>query len=160
MLARYLNVMNYSFKKLQLVELDVTVAQGTGNNYQFTPQTYLSGAIPKLITSIETYCADEVSNSPLMVPLVTIEQLSTSYLTLYYRDLTGNDGLWFRQIPLISLHRVSSGDNAYVRDLFRMDKQIIVWEKSFVETFPALGNGAPVSFIFSVGYEDIPRGGR
>lgn len=147
----------HTFKKLQVVELDVTVAQGTSNNYQFTPQTYLSGAEPKKITSIETFTSSELTTSPQGVALITPAQLKTSYLTLYYRDnkTVNSDGLWIRQIPLVSFHRAISGTDPYVRDLFLLDKPIIVWEKSYIETYPALANSAPVAYIFSVGYEDI-----
>lgn len=151
----------HTFTKLQVVELDVTVAQGTSNNYQFTPQTYLSGAEPKKITSIETFTSSELTTSPQGVALITPAQMKTSYLTLYFRDgkAANSDGLWIRQIPLVAFHRTVSGTDPYVRDLFLLDKPIVIWEKSYIETFPVLGNSSPAAFVFSVGYEDIRREG-
>lgn len=151
-----------TFFKTQIVELQVNGVSGgnTQNQIQFAPQTYLSGGggePPKGILSLETFTVDDCPVSPLGNALPTLAQLKTGFLTLYCDDVDkgpASKSQLFQQIPLISLHRVTNGTNAYTRQLFTMWGPVVIWEKSFVTLSSALGNTSNLSFLFNVNYRD------
>lgn len=142
--------------KTQSVELQVPGVAVTGNsqtNFQFTPQTFLQD---KPTLSIETFCADDVTTSPLGNAIITIAQLKTAYINFYFQDpkKPGRAGEYIKQRPLITFHRVHAGNtNAFVWEIPKMVGQIIVWEKSSIIIPTAFANTTNLSFLFDVSYE-------
>lgn len=152
--------MDFLNVKQQLVELPVI----TGSNlsqFKFPTQDFLR---QKYIVSIEAYCDQDITFAPTGNVLPTGANLQTSFLTLYgqnpeQRDQQGiessGDGQWLELIPLIALHR-TQGITAipFVRGLYGMVPRVIIWEKSYVSlgNGQTLGNEAPVSYCFLVGY--------
>lgn len=145
-------------KKTQWVELIVQGVSGgnTQNQINFTPQNYLNGME---VLSIETYSVNDVPLSPNQNALPTITQLKSAFLTLYMTDpdKPSDIGQWVYNVPLITLHRVQNGTDAFTRELFRLSRSVISWEKSFISVSPALSNTTNISFLFNVGYQNPVR---
>lgn len=154
------------FNKYQYVELLINVGQA---NPGFTPQQYLQN---RQIFSMETFTQDDVPESRSNKDLVTPAMLAGMYLNLYCTDvnlpvqaIAGSSqmsgqgwGLWFRDVPLIALHRVSQGTDAYVRDLFEMYGEYIDFEQSYINITPTAqalitDGGVAVVALFGVGYK-------
>jgi hypothetical protein len=137
--------------KTQLVELPVT-ASTTLRKFNFPTQNFLRA---KQITSIEILSVTDMSVSPQGNTLPTTANLTSGYLTLYgdNPEKTNADGEWMQQIPLPVLHRINNGVDPFVFGLYTLVPRKIVWEKSYIEVFAALGNNAALSFLFLVGYQ-------
>src|ERR1700743_1186798 len=158
--------MSTKFNKYQYVELLINLGQA---NPGFTPQQYLQN---RQIYSAEVFSSDDVNESRSNNALATPEMLAGMFLNLYCTDvelplqtipgskqMTGQGwGLWFRDVPLTALHRVSSGTDAYVRDLFELYGEYIDFEQSYVNITPASqalisDGGVPVVALFGFGYK-------
>lgn len=154
------------FNKYQYVELQVNVGQG---NASFTPQQYLQN---RQVYSFEVFTSDDVNQARSNLLLATPAMVEGMFLNLYCSDVNkpvqaipnssqvnGQGwGLWFRDVPLTALHRVSSGTDAYVRDLFEMYGETIDFEQSYINITPAsqaLITAGEVSVIvlFGIGYK-------
>lgn len=143
------------FNKTQYVEL---LAQPGQAQIQFTPQTYLNN---KKTLSLETYSSNDVTTSKSNYPIATPAIIKTCFLTLYCSDInqgydsSGNGkgmGQWIRGLPLWNLHRIQTGTDPYVKEIFELMGQIIVWEESFLETTNTALITVPTVFLFNVGY--------
>lgn len=154
------------FNKHQYVELLIQPGQA---NPGFTPQQYLQN---RQIYSIEAFNNDDIGESRSNNALISSGMMSGMFLNLYCTDanlpmqaipnstqFAGQGwGLWFRDIPLIEYHRVSSGSNSYVRDLYEMYGEFIDFEQSYVNIAPFAqtlisDGGVPVVALFTVGYK-------
>jgi len=154
------------FNKYQYVELLINV--GTANP-GFTPQQYLQN---RQIFSAEVFTSEDVNLSRSNVAIATPAMLEGMFLNLYCSDvqlpvqaipnsaqMAGQGwGLWFRDVPLMALHRVSAGTTPYVRDLFQMYGEYIDFEQSYVNITPTsqaliTAGGVPVVALFGFGYK-------
>jgi hypothetical protein len=152
------------FNKYQYVELQVNV--GTANP-GFTPQQYLQN---RQIYSFEVFSSADVNQARSNLFLATPAMLQGMFLNLYCTDVNlplqaipnssqynGQGwGLWFRDVPLVGMHRVSTGSNSYVRDLFEMMGGLIDFEQSYINVTPATQalittGGVPVVVLFGIG---------
>jgi hypothetical protein len=157
------------FNKYQYVELLVQVGQA---NPGFTPQQYLKN---RQIYSVEVFTSSDVSLSRSNIAVATPPMVEGMFLNLYCTDVglpmqavpnssqfTGQGwGLWFRDIPLISLHRMqnfNASEPATAGILFEMFGELIDFEQSYVNintTAQALitAAGVPQTVIFGFGYK-------
>ena len=154
------------FNKTQYVELLCKVGNAAPG---FTPQQYLQN---KQIYSCEAFSSEDINLSRQNVAVATLAMIEGMFVNFYCTDV--NDpvqaipnsnqvagqtwGLWFRDIPMIELHRVSNGSGGYVRDLFEMYGTQINFEQSYVNiTSTSLAlittGGVDVSVIFNFGYK-------
>jgi hypothetical protein len=137
--------------KYQLVE--IVIPQGTTNTtFKFPTQNFLR---MKQILSIEVFTVLDMSVSPLGNALISGANMMSGYGTFYGSDPDNNDdkGEWLEAMPLVSLHRTINGTDPYVRDLQTFVPRNIVWEKSEVDFYEAIGNDDnAVSVLFQVGY--------
>jgi hypothetical protein len=145
-----LTIMEFKCIKSQLVENPI-VAASTKSRFYFPTQNFLR---LKQIVSIEILTNLDASQAPSGNDVTTGADLISGYLTLYgdNPEAANAQGEWVQQIPLISLHRINNGVDPFVFGLFNMLPRNIVWEKSYVETFPALTPDTDTSFLFQVGY--------
>ena len=135
--------------KSQLVEL-IFPANSTATKLQFNDLPYLRN---KQITGIETFNANDVTNTPTGHPVVTATQLRQSYLTLYLNDPGNpqNVGEWIQSVPLTILHRVQNAStDPFVRKAYDLVGQVIYWEKCYLVFSGALGNTVDTSFLFNI----------
>lgn len=130
--------------KYQYVELQINVGQLNPN---FTPQQYLQN---RQTYGIESFNNGDINESRSNGSVVTPAMMAGMFLNLYCTDVNlpvsaipnstqvaGQGwGLWFRDVPVISLHRSISGTNTYVRDVFEMYGELIDWEQSYVNITP------------------------
>ncbi len=112
----------------QLVELVVPGVSG-GNSQRvinFTDQPYLRD---KPILSLETYSISDLSVSPQNNDVVTMAVLKTAYLTLYTTnpDNPGSQGQWIQLQPMLDLHALQNGSDAFRREPFMLVGQLITW---------------------------------
>lgn len=152
--------MDFRNIKTQLVELPVIIGS-TLTNPKFPAQDFLRN---KFIISIETFSVNDIAFAPSGNTLPTTANLMASFLTLYGQNpeaidaqgiTSSGDGQWLENIPLVSLHRAQNTvPDPFVRNLYILQPRVIVWEKSFVSLAngQVLGNSAPLSFVFLVGY--------
>lgn len=151
----------FFINKSVTVELPIPGVAGggnTGTTFQFSAQTFLNN---KKTLSIEVYSVADLPTSPLNNPLVTMAQLKTAYLTLYFQDpspnpLVNRAGEYVNKYPLVALHRVQSGTDSFVWELPKFVGQIITWEKSFITIPTAFLNTTTISFLLNVSYEFKP----
>lgn len=119
--------MGFSIRNAEYVEVifpSTSVKQQT-----FFPD--LPNLRQKPITGIEVYSSSEQSKGQSGTSLVAAEYLREAYLVLYF------DGGEFIQVPLQSLHRISStstsnGANITFFEIPQLAGQNIVWTKSYV----------------------------
>jgi hypothetical protein len=144
-------------KKFQWIEMVFNAAPNPGNaqmQLNFGPQNFLNGAN---IRSIEVLASAEVPTSPQFNPLVSAAQLGTMFLTLYMNDPDNPKNSPAQSIynyPLILLHRIQTGNTAFVRELQRLNNPIIQWEKSFITLTAPLNNiNNNLAVLFNVGYQ-------
>ena len=150
---------NIKFQKTQLVELQVGLSALSQQRYGFIDQPQLrsemAGTIV-LIDAIEAYNSDDMTNSPVTGrAIITPAIMKKAGITLYVGNpKTGvaNKGEYINFCPLISMHRVDSGTNPYVRDLFIVPELGVDWSKSYVSVAPAIGGSTEYSFLFNVYY--------
>jgi hypothetical protein len=157
------------FNKYQYVELLVNPGQ---SNPGFTPQQYLQN---RQIYSFEVFTDSDVSMSRSSNVVATPAMIEGMFLNLYCTDVqlpmqaipNSNQfagqgwGLWFRDVPLIELHRMqnfNASEPATSGILFEMFGEFIDFEQSYVNinaTAQALitAGGVPVNVIFGVGYK-------
>lgn len=142
--------MEFKAIKLQLVENPI-IAASTKSRIYFPTQNFLR---LKQIVSIEVFSNLDASTAPSGNAVATGAMIISGYLTLYgdNPEAPNAQGEWVQQIPLSSLHRINNNTDPFVFGLFNMMPRNVVWEKSFVETFPAITPGADTSFLFQVGY--------
>jgi len=140
--------------KTQLIELVITPSGATQTRLNFPNQNYLNS---KKVLSLETYSEEDLSLSPQGNVLATVATLKKAYLTLYFDDPSGQDGQgeWMQLQPMWDLHRLNyaAATGSYVRDLFEMCGQKVIWEKCFITLATPMANVANVSFLLNVGYE-------
>lgn len=151
------------FNKYQYVELQINPGQSM---VSFTPQQYLQN---RQIYSVEVFNGSDVNLSRSNLPIATAAMMSGMFGNFYAVDvnlgfqaipnstqLSGQGwGLWFRDVPLVAMHRIAGSTNAYVRDLFEMYGEIIDFEQSFVNistTSQALIT-VPTVVLFGIGYK-------
>lgn len=144
--------MGFSIRNAEYVELFIP----TGS----TKQTYYFPDLPNLrnkpITGIECFSASEQSKGQSGYDVVPAANLREAYLVLYF------DGGEFIQVPLQSIHRVSTtltsltaGTNATFFDIPQLAGQNVVWTKSYVfiaDTTNLSGTIAGKEFLFNVYY--------
>jgi hypothetical protein len=142
--------MGFSIRNAEYVELYIP----TGS----TKQTYYFPDLPNLrnkpITGIEAFSGSEQSKGQSGYEVVPAANLREAYLVLYF------DGGEFIQVPLQSIHRVSTtsttnGANATFFDIPQLAGQNIVWTKSYVfiaDTTNLSGVIAGKEFLFNVYY--------
>lgn len=156
------------YNKFQYVELLVNLGQA---NPGFTPQQYLQN---RQIYSAESFNNIDVSQSRSNVAVATMAMMQGMFLNLYCTDtnlpmqaipgssqMTGQGwGLWFRDIPVSSLHRSFNGNanETSVYSIFEMYGPFIDFEQSYVNinaTAQALitAGGVPVDVVFGFGYK-------
>lgn len=157
---------NIRFNKYQYVSLLIQPGQ---LNPGFTPQQYLQN---RQIYSCECFNSDDVNESRSNITVATPAMMAGMFLNLYCTDMnmpvqaipnssqvSGQGwGLWFRDVPLAALHRVSSGTNAYVRDLFEFYGELIDFEQSYINITPTTAalitaGDEPVEILFGFGYK-------
>jgi hypothetical protein len=142
--------MGFSIRNAEYVELYIPSGS--------TKQTYYFPDLPNLrnkpITGIETFGNLEQSKGQSGYDVVDGKYFRDAYLVLYF------DGGEFIQVPLQSLHRVSTtsttnGNNTTFFDIPQLAGQNIVWTKSyvFVTNTTSLSAGiAGTEFLFNVYY--------
>lgn len=143
--------------RTQLVELSVGAnAQGQFFNFPDQPQINRDGMV---IDWIEAFNADDISTSPSGIAVITAAQMKFSFITMYIAqpaDSSQGQGEQYNLVPLTSMHRTQSGSEPFfVRDVFGMPGTRLDWSKTKINTGQALGNDAPVSFLFQVGYHQV-----
>jgi len=135
--------------KSQVIEL-IQPANGTATKIQFADQPYLRG---KQILGIETFNDADDQTSPTNKPVFSAGDQQKCYLTLYLNDIgqPQNVGEWIQLVPFVSLHRVqNNSSDAFVRQLFELQGQVIYWEKCYVTASSSLGNTVDTSFLFQI----------
>lgn len=154
------------FNKFQYVELLIQSGQ---TNVSFTPQQFLQN---RQIYSAETYNNADIPQARSNAVLATPAMMAGMFLNLYCTDVNlpmqaipNSDqfvgqgwGLWYRDVPLCELHRVSTGTNAYVRDLFQLYGTFIDFQQSYVNITPTAqalitSGGVNVVALFGIGYK-------
>ncbi len=142
--------MEFKCIKSQLVENPI-IAGSTKSRIYFPTQNFLR---LKQIVSIEILTVTDASQAPSGNDVITKAMMISSYLTLYgdNPEAENAQGEWVQQIPLSTLHRINNGADPFVFGLFNMLPRNIVWEKSYIETFPAITPDNDTSFLFQVGY--------
>jgi hypothetical protein len=121
--------MGFAIRNAEYVELIFPAAP---KQQTFFPD--LPNLRQKPITGIEVYSANEQSKGQSGNDLVTAPNLKKAYVVLYF------DGGEFIQIPLQSIHRISTGvsaantdgQNITFFDIPQLAGQNIVWTKSYV----------------------------
>lgn len=151
------------FNKYQYVELLIGVGQGTVN---FTPQQYLQN---RQVYSMEVFNNADVPQARSNNNIATPAMIAGMFLNLYCNDankplqaIPNSDqyngqafGQWFKDIPLVTLHRSITATNTYVRDLFELYGELIDFEQSYVNITPTAQAliTTPVVALFGVGYK-------
>lgn len=145
----------------EMLEFPVNAAAGTITQIQILNQELLTGA---RILDLEVYSSDDMAVTPLNNPLFAVADLQGGYFQGYASDPTkpfipnsqtdNNAGLWLSPVPLIAMHRVQTGTDAFVRQGFPLaGYSTIFWGKSkFI--FPAgftVGSGTK-SLLMGVSY--------
>ena len=158
--------MSTQFNKYQYVELLINV--GTANP-GFTPQQYLQN---RQIYSGEVFTSEDVNLSRSNVAIATPAMLEGMFLNMYCTDvnlpmqsipnssqLAGQGwGLWFRDVPLMAMHRIQAGATPFVEHLFEFYGELIDFEQSYVNITPTsqaliAAGGVPVVALFGFGYK-------
>ena len=129
--------------KYELVEITV-VSGSSGTRFNIPDQ-------PKLrftkLQGAESYNATDLTASPTGITPVSAANFKNSYLVLY-----NNGGEYLNRIPLIRLHQVTNGTDAYVRTLMQFQGQQIAWEKSYILTGSSITAASSFSFLLGVYY--------
>jgi hypothetical protein len=160
--------------KSQLIEVINTGVATTGNQstkIQFPDQPYLRG---KQIYGLEIFTFDDFPTSPSNRSVIPYAVAQKSFLTLYSDDIenTGNVGEWIQNVPFTILHRTqtisttvgatntggaltspsvaTTTPNTFVRSMFMLQGQRIIWEKSYISLSSSVGNTIDVSFLVQV----------
>ncbi len=154
------------FNKYQYVELLIQPGQAS---VSFTPQQYL---LNRQIYGCEVFNNGDFNQAQSSYDLVTPAMMAGMSLTFYCTDTqlplqqipnstqyNGQGwGYWHRNVPLVAMHRVSSGSNSYVRDFYEMFGEFIDFEQSNVNISPTsqaliTTGGVPVVVLFGISYK-------
>lgn len=137
--------------KVQQYEfIEVVVPQSsTGTRFYFPDQPQLRFVS---MLNLVCYTPDTITNSVLSGnPLLTIANLKTSFLVLYYNDKES-----VAKIPVLELNRVAtnSATGAFSYDITPFAGQQIIWAKSYIQTPTAYASisGSNFSICFGVYY--------
>ncbi len=117
---------------------------------------YQSFLADKKVFGLETYCSGDLTLSPTGNAIITPAILQNAYLNLYFKAAANrSEGFFVQNLPLISLHRMHSlTTTSYVLDQFLIDGPVVYWEKSFIKLGAPMANGANISFMLNVSYQD------
>jgi hypothetical protein len=157
----------YENYKYQYVELLIQVGQAQP---QFTPQQYLRN---RPMMSVDAFNNADISGTKSNVAMITPAMMEGMFATFYCTDSnyplqassTGTGdyngqawGYWHRDVPLVKMHCVSAGTNAYVRDPYLFNPLLIDFEQSYVYIDAAAQalittGGVPVIALFGFGYK-------
>ena len=134
-------VQNYEF-------IEVVVPQSsTGTRFYFPDQPQLRFVS---LLNLVCYTADTITNSVLSGnALLSIANLKTTYLVLYYNDKEA-----MNRIPLMALNRIASNSgtaNPYVFQQNIFAGQQITWSKSYIEAAAPYSGIGSSSFAVAFG---------
>lgn len=149
---------------MQNVEVYVQNNNDTQSLFNFPDQPQLRWA---KLWYIETFCISDMTVTPSNHALVTYANMLKSYLILNCQDLdstpaSGNNqnakipmGEYINYLPLVTMHRVQQGTNAFTRQLYFFNGMAIDWSKSkvFIPGGPGVSD---FSWMFNVWYSSGP----
>lgn len=139
----------------QYVELYVPATSTTLTQFNFLDQPQLRNAV---LDGIQVYNVSDIPLAQSGKALVTATIMSRSFLTLYTNDVqnVGDNkdnpvGELIYRYPLVSLHKTSTGTNAFEKELYPFAGQRLDWVKCYVNLGTAIGTG-DISYVFQVYY--------
>lgn len=156
--------------KSQLIEvINPGIAGGnTATKIQFPDFPYLRF---KKILGIEILTGSDISVTPTGKTPISGAQMKTAFMTFYLDDAQSakNTGEWLQLIPVTLMHRVQNNvipptalpaapgvqySEPFVRQMYELNKQVIYWEKCYLNLGTAMLNTTDVSFPFVVYFMD------
>ncbi len=149
------------YRRYENIEF-IIPANNTALRIQFPDIPQLRSDVTKeiLIRQIEVFAAGECPDSFNQNPLLTVEDLSKCFLTLYVDD----EESIFR-IPLLRLRNIYEGvgsdqtDNSFwTSKTMCFDNLSVNWTKSYITLSETLTTSALSSILFGIGYIRVVPG--
>lgn len=143
-------------KRYELVEMISSGASGNTLGFPLLQDLTDDASQDIIITGIETFSAEEVTQGPTGGTVIALADLQKVYLTLYITDI--DQALSIKRVPLIRLRPVFSGvaNSHWVFDTLGLENLKVIWEKSYLELSGGwAGVGNP---LLGITYKKLPPG--
>jgi hypothetical protein len=151
----------HNFFAPQSVMIEVLIKPSGGNTVTQTPFTEQQQLLNRPIIGIESYCATDMTNSPLSsgVAVIPVALFLGAFLNIQRAPMAGSDaGLWYKNIPLSRLRAVKNDYTALnpsassAQGVFLVKPMSFQWPDSNVSFPTSLAQAAPYSVPFLCHY--------